>query len=91
VSLLRTDFNVPLTSASAGASVTVADDTRIRAALPTIEGLLRRGARLVFISHLDWPARVDPAFSMRPVAERLGQVDGRNGAPRAGRDGPRGP
>src|SRR5512140_1686541 len=38
--LLRTDLNVPLISASAGASVTVADDTRIHAALPTIEELL---------------------------------------------------
>jgi phosphoglycerate kinase len=74
--LLRTDFNVPLTSASAGASVTVADDTRIRAALPTIEELLRRGARLVLISHLDRPAGLDPDFSMRPVAERLAKLTG---------------
>ena len=74
--LLRTDFNVPLTSASAGASLTVADDTRIREALPTIEELLRRGARLVLMSHLDRPACLDPAFSMRPVAERLAKLTG---------------
>ena len=74
--LLRTDFNVPLTSASAGASVTVADDTRIRAALPTIEELLRRGARLVLVSHLDAPTHLDPGFSMRPVAERLAKLTG---------------
>jgi phosphoglycerate kinase len=74
--LLRTDFNVPLTSASAGTSVTVADDTRIRDALPTIEELLRRGARLVLISHLDRPARLDPSCSMRPVAERLAKLTG---------------
>jgi phosphoglycerate kinase len=74
--LLRTDFNVPLTSASAAASVTVADDTRIRAALPTIEELLRRGARLVLISHLDAPTRLAPACSMRPVAERLARLTG---------------
>ena len=74
--LLRTDFNVPLTSASAGAAVTVADDTRIRAALPTIEELLRRGARLVLVSHPDRQACPDPGFSMRPVAERLAQLTG---------------
>jgi len=74
--LLRTDFNVPLTSTSAGTSVTVADDTRIRAALPTIEELLRRGARLVLISHLDEPTRLAPACSMRPVAERLARLTG---------------
>jgi phosphoglycerate kinase len=74
--LLRTDFNVPLTSASGGAYATVADDTRIRAALPTIEELLRRGARLVLVSHLDRPRCLDPGFSMRPVAERLAQLTG---------------
>ena len=74
--LLRTDFNVPLTSASAGTSVTVADDRRIRDALPTIEELLRRGARLVLISHLDRPARLDQSCSMRPVAERLAKLTG---------------
>ncbi|MBV8220631.1 MAG: phosphoglycerate kinase [Solirubrobacterales bacterium] len=74
--LLRSDFNVPLKSASAGASVTVGDDTRIRDALPTIEELLRRGARLVLISHLDEPARRAPSCSMRPVAERLARLTG---------------
>jgi len=74
--LLRADFNVPLTSASAGASVTVADDARIRAALPTIEELLRRGARLVLVSHLEPPTRHDPGMSMRPVAERLAKLTG---------------
>ena len=74
--LLRTDFNVPLTSASGGAYATVADDTRIRAALPTIEELLRRGARLVLVSHLDRPRCLDVGFSMRPVAKRLAQLTG---------------
>ena len=74
--LLRTDFNVPLRSASGGAYETVADDTRIRAALPTIEELLRRGARLVLVSHLDRPRCLDAGFSMRPVAERLAQLTG---------------
>lgn len=72
--LLRTDFDVPLTSGWPDASVTVADDTRIRAALPTIEELLRRGARLVLVSPLTRPAR--GGSSMRPVAERLSTLTG---------------
>jgi phosphoglycerate kinase len=74
--LLRVDFDVRLTSASAGMPVRVSDDTRIRAALPTIDELRRRGARLVLVSHLDRPRLPDPALSMRPVAERLGRLTG---------------
>jgi phosphoglycerate kinase len=74
--LLRADFDVPLTPASAGVPVGVADDTRIRAALPTIEELRRRGARLVLVSHLDRPQGPDRAYSMRPVANRLGRLMG---------------
>jgi phosphoglycerate kinase len=72
--LLRTDFDVPLTSASAVPSV--ADDARIRAALPTIEELLRRGARLVLVSHIDPLTCVGADASMRPVAERLARLTG---------------
>jgi phosphoglycerate kinase len=74
--LLRTDLNVPLTSGPAGGFPAVADDTRIRAALPTIEELLRRGARVVLVSHLDRPARLDPIVSMRPVADCLARLTG---------------
>ena len=74
--LLRTDFNVALTSESAGRSVTVADDARIRAALPTIEELLRRGARLVLVSHIGQPTGARPDISMRPAAERLAELMG---------------
>ena len=74
--LLRTDFNVPLTPPAAGATVGVADDTRIRAGLPTIEELRRRGARLVLVSHLGRPQGPDPAWSMQPVADRLGRLMG---------------
>jgi phosphoglycerate kinase len=74
--LLRTDFNVPLTPVSAGVPVGVADDMRIRASLPTIDELRRRGARLVLVSHLDRPHGADPAYSMQPVANRLGRLTG---------------
>jgi phosphoglycerate kinase len=71
--LLRADFNVPLTHDATGA-VWVADDMRIRAALPTIEELRRRRARLVLVSHLGRPKDREPALSMRPVAERLAEL-----------------
>ena len=68
--LLRTDFNVPFDQTESK-ETRVADDARIRAALPTIDELRGRGARLVLVSHLGRPKGHDRSLSMRPVAERL--------------------
>jgi phosphoglycerate kinase len=69
--LVRVDFNVPL-SAGADGMPRVADDTRIVAALATIEELRARGARLVLVSHLGRPkGRRDQRLTMAPVVERL--------------------
>ena len=68
--LVRVDFNVPLD----GGRIT--DDSRIRAALPTIEYLRERGARLVLCSHLGRPKDREPETSLRPVSERLGELIG---------------
>jgi phosphoglycerate kinase len=66
--LVRVDFNVPLD----GERIT--DDTRIRAALPTIERLRERGARLLLVAHLGRPKDREPEFSLAPAAQRLGEL-----------------
>ena len=72
--LVRTDFNTPLAEGPDGRPV-VADDFRIRTALPTLEWLLAEGASVTACSHLGRPDNApDPRWAMAPVAERLAEL-----------------
>jgi len=70
--LVRVDFNVPLDDAR-----NITDDARIQAALPTLKELREKGASgLVLLAHLGRPKGVDPKFSLKPAADRLGELLG---------------
>ena len=72
--LVRTDFNVPMETSDSGERV-ITDDFRIRAALPTIQWLLDRGAQVVTASHLGRPkGQPNPKYSMDPVRARLAEL-----------------
>ena len=68
--LMRADFNVPLDGSGA-----ITDDTRIRETLPTVQHILQQGGRLILLSHLGRPDGTrNPAYSLAPVAKRLGEL-----------------
>ena len=75
--LVRVDFNVPLRTLDDGTRQIV-DDTRIRAALPTIRSIIERKGKAILISHLGRPKGVpDQAFSLSPIAAKLEELLGK--------------
>ena len=66
--MVRVDFNVALKNGK------VADDTRIKSAIPTIEYLLKKKAKVILVSHLGRPEGVEEKYSLKPVARRLVEI-----------------
>ncbi|MDD7592896.1 MAG: phosphoglycerate kinase [Peptoniphilaceae bacterium] len=73
--LVRVDFNVPQEKDGSGR---ITDDARMVAAMPTIQDLLSRGARVILMSHLGRPKGADAKFSLKPVAEHLSELLGQD-------------
>ena len=72
VAVVRVDFNVPFNEEDR-----ITDDTRMRAALPTLEKILSDGGTAVVLSHLGRPKKADPALSLRKIAPHLAELTGR--------------
>ena len=73
--LTRVDFNVPTEGTDKGVRIT--DDTRIRESLPTIDLIRKQGGKVVLLAHFGRPkGKPNPKYSLRPVAERLGELLG---------------
>ena len=71
--LVRVDYNVPLDEAGG-----ITDDKRIKATVPTLDYLVKGGAKVILCSHLGRPkGKRDPKQSLRPVAQRLAEILGR--------------
>lgn len=71
--LVRVDFNVPMDE-----NKNITDDTRIKAALPTIQYLINNNAKVILVSHLGRPkGKVNPEYSLKPVAKRLSELLGK--------------
>ena len=71
--LVRCDFNVPIDEKG-----NITDDTRIRAAVPTIEYILNNGGSVILMSHLGRPkGKPDPKYSLEPIAKRIAQLTGK--------------
>jgi phosphoglycerate kinase len=66
--LVRVDFNVPVSDGR------VRDDTRMRRAIPTLDELRDRGAKLLLVSHFGRPKDREPEFSLKPIAERAAHL-----------------
>ena len=74
--LVRVDFNVPMSKTEAGE---ITDDTRMKAALPTIQYLLDKKAKVILMSHLGRPkGQANPEFSLKPVADHLSELLGQD-------------
>lgn len=75
--LIRVDYNVPI--AEQGENMVINDDTRIRATLPTLNTAIEKGAKIILTAHLGRPkGKRVPSLSLRPVAEKLSELIGKN-------------